>query len=229
MTNPTLFVIMQSEAENKQKGVIKIFTIYNGDFYIAQFSTGLKPVRTKEEAIQFKTYDKASSFMLNMPKSFKNLGYHIEGNAEIVKTTQTQTCPQQNPSEHKKVIVKYDSSYIQGVKNQICQISNFISDLKNKRLEAVEIVEKCEREIFDLEHNAEFYNKNACEGYKMWRKLGEVRRERRRAKDLIVIVDAILEDNSFDGILSQKTLNRISGLENRTYSIRELDDIFPNK
>jgi hypothetical protein len=229
LTNPTLFVIMQSEAENKQKGVIKIFTIYNGDFYIAQFSTGLKPVRTKEEAIQFKTYDKASSFMLNMPKSFKNLGYHIEGNAEIVKTTQTQTCPQQNPSEHKKVIVKYDSSYIQGVKNQICQISNFISDLKNKRLEAVEIVEKCEREIFDLEHNAEFYNKNACEGYKMWRKLGEVRRERRRAKDLIVIVDAILEDNSFDGILSQKTLNRISGLENRTYSIRELDDIFPNK
>jgi len=229
LTSPTLFAIIQSEEKNKQKGATIIFTISNGDFYIAQFSTGLKPVRTKEEAIQFKTYDKASSFMLNMPKSFKNLGYHIEGEAEIVKTTQTQTCPQQNPSEHKKVIVKYDSSYIQGVKNQICQISNFISDLKNKRLEAVEIVEKCEREIFDLEHNAEFYNKNACEGYKMWRKLGEVRRERRRAKDLIVIVDAILEDNSFDGILSQKTLNRISGLENRTYSIRELDDIFPNK
>lgn len=229
MTSPTLFVIIQLETENKQKGVNKIFTISNGDFYIAQFSTGLKPVRTKEEAIQFKTYDKASSFMLNMPKSFKNLGYYIEGNVEIVKTTQTQIYPQQNPSEHKKVIVKYDSSYIQGVKNQICQISDFISDLKNKRQEAVGIVEKCEREIFDLEHNAEFYNKNACEGYKMWRKLGEVRRERRRAKDLIVIVDAILEDNSFDGILSQKTLNRISGLENRTYSIRELDDIFPDK
>ena len=167
--------------------------------------------------------------MLNMPKSFKNLGYHIEGNAEIVKTTQTQMCSQQNPSEHKKVIVKYDSSYIQGVKNRICQISDFIAELKSKRLEAVDIVEKCEREIFDLEHNAEFYNKNACEGYKMWRKLGETRRERRKAKDLIVIVDAILEDNSFDGILSQKTLNRISGLENRTYSIRELDDIFPDK
>lgn len=228
MTSPTLFVIIQSEAENKQKGVIKIFTISNGNFYIAQFSTGLKPVRTKEEAIRFKTYDKASSFMLNMPKSFKNLGYHIEGKAEIVKTMQTQTCPQQNPSEHKKVIVKYDSSYIQGVKNRICQISDFIAELKSKRLEAVGIVEKCEREIFDLEHNAEFYNKNACEGYKMWHKLGETRRERRRAKDLIVIVDAILEDNSFDGILSQKTLNRISGLENRVYSVRECDDIFPD-
>lgn len=166
MTSPTLFVIIQLEAENKQKGVIKIFTISNGNFYIAQSSTGLKPVRAKEEAIQFKTYDKASSFMLNMPKSFKNLGYHIEGKAEIVKTTQTQTCLQQNPSEHKKVIVKYDSSYIQGVKNRICQISDFIAELKSKRLEAVGIVEKCEREIFDLEHNAEFYNKNACEGYK---------------------------------------------------------------
>ena len=177
MTSPTLFAIIQSEEKNKQKGATIIFTISNGDFYIAQFSTGLKPVCTKEEAIQFKTYDKASSFMLNMPKSFKNLGYHIEGEAEIVKTTQTQTCLQQNPSEHKKVIVKYDSSYIQGVKNQICQISDFITELKNKRQEAVRVVEKCEREIFDLEHNAEFYNKNACEGYKMWRKLGEVRRD----------------------------------------------------
>lgn len=166
--------------------------------------------------------------MLNMPKSFKNLGYHIEGKSEIVKTTQTQMRPQQNPSEHKKVIVKYDSSYIQGIKNQICRISDFISELKNKREEAANIVDKCEREIFDLEHNAEFYNRNACEGYKMWRRLGEIRRERRRAKDLIAIVDAILEDNNFDGILSQKTLNRISGLENRTYSVRELDDIFPD-
>ncbi len=208
--------------------MIKIFTIYNGERYIAQYSSGLKPTRNREEAIQFKTYDKASSFMLNMPKSFKNLGYHIEGKAEIVKTTQTQMHPQQNPSEHKKVIVKYDSNYIQGIKNQICQISDFISELKSKRQEASNIVDRCEREIFDLEHNAEFYNKNACEGYKMWRKLGETRRERRRAKDLIVIVDAILEDNSFDGILSQKTLNRISGLENRTYSIRELDNIFPD-
>ena len=199
-----------------------IFTISNGDFYIAQFSAGLKPVRTKEEAIQFKNYDKASSFMLNMPKSFKNLGYHIEGKAEPIQEPS-------KPSGHKKVIVKYDSSYIQGIKNQICQISDFISELKNKREEASNIVDKCEREIFDLEHNAEFYNKNACESYKMWRRLGEIRREGRRAKDLIVIVDAILEDNSFDGILNQKTLNRISGLENRTYSIRELDDIFPDE
>lgn len=105
MTSPTLFAIIQSEEKNKQKGATIIFTISNGDFYIAQLSTGLKPVRTKGEAIQFKTYDKASSFMLNMPKSFKNLGYHIEGNAEIVKTTQTQTCPQQNPSEHKKSLL----------------------------------------------------------------------------------------------------------------------------
>lgn len=167
--------------------------------------------------------------MLNMPKSFKNLGYHIEGKVETAQATQSQLHPDTKFSEHKKVIIKYDSSYIQGIKNRIVQMGDFISELKNKREEAADIVDKCEREIFDLEHNAEFFNKNACEGYKMWRKLGEVRRERRRAKDLIVIVDAILEDNSFDGILSQKTLNRISGLENRTYSIRELDDIFPDK
>ena len=207
--------------------MVSIFTIYNGERYIAQYSSGLKPTRNRDEAIQFKTYDKASSFMLNMPKSFKNLGYHIEGKAEIIQTVQATQQPKL--SEHKKVVVKYDSSYVQGIKNQIVQMSDFIAELKSKKEEAAEIIEKCEREMFDLEHNAEFYNKNACDGYKIWRKLGEVRRERRRAKDLIVIVDAILEDNNFDGILSQKTLNRISGLENRTYAIRELDDIFPDK
>lgn len=226
MTNPTLFVIILIETKIDRKELINTFCICNGERYIAQYSSGLKPTRNRDEAIQFKTYDKASSFMLNMPKSFKNLGYHIEGKAEVVQATQVVQQPKL--SEHKKVIVKYDSSYIQGIKNQVAQIGDFIAELKSKKEEAAEIVERCEREMFDLEHNAEFYNKNACDGYKMWRKLGEVRRERRRAKDLIVVVDAILEDNSFDGILSQKTLSRISGLENRTYSIRELDDIFPD-
>lgn len=149
MTSPTLFVIMQSEAENKQKEVSKIFTISNGNFYIAQFSTGLKSVRTKEEAIQFKTYDKASSFMLNMPKSFKNLGYHIEGKAEIVKTTQTQVRPEVKSSEHKKVTIQRDLSYIKEIEDEISKLEFFISDLQRKRQDAIETVERCEREEQD--------------------------------------------------------------------------------
>lgn len=209
-----------------------MFIISNGDFYIAQFSTGLKPVRTKDEAIQFKTYDKASSFMLNMPKSFKNLGYHIEGKAETTQSTTQMTQPiPSSPfkvSEHKKVVVKYDSDYLNEIKDEISHIEFFINDLKKKKQEAIEALEKSERDCFDWEHCSEFYNKDNCTAGKYWRRFGEARRERRRAKDTIVIVDAIFEDNNFDGILSQKTMNRISGLENRTYSVRELDDIFPD-
>ena len=62
----------------------------------------------------------------------------------------------------------------------------------------------------------------------MWHLLSLSRRERRKAKDIITIVDAIFEDNNLDGILSGKTTKRISGLENRVYSVRELDDIFPD-
>ena len=81
--------------------------------------------------------------------------------------------------------------------------------------------------VFTL-HCSEGPDKNACDGYKMWHLLSLSRRERRKAKDIITIVDAIFEDNNFDGILSQKTIRRISGLENRVYSVRELDDIFPD-
>lgn len=138
----------------------KIFTISNGNFYIAQFSTGLKPVRTKEEAIQFKTYDKANSFMLNMPKSFKNLGYHIEGKAEIVKTTQTQACPEVKSSEHKKVTIQRDLSYIKEIEDEISKLEFFISDLQRKRQDAIETVERCEREEQDFLHCSEGPDKN---------------------------------------------------------------------
>lgn len=222
MTSPTLFAIIQSEEKNKQKGVIKIFTIYNGERYIAQYSSGLKPTRNREEAIQFKTYDKASSFMLNMPKSFKNLGYHIEGKAESI-----QEPPK--PSGHKKVIIQRDLSYIKEIGEEVSKIELFISDLQRKRQEAVEIVERCSREEQDFLHCSEGPDPNACDGWKMWHKLSLSRRERRKAKDIITIVDAIFEDNNLDGILSGKTTKRISGLKNRVYSVRELDDIFPDK
>ena len=198
-----------------------MFVISNGERYIAQCSTGLKPTHLKEEAIQFKNYDKANAFMMNMPKSFRNLGYHIEGKAEVVQ-------PQPKPSEHKKVIIKRDMGYINEIKTGISNINSFISDLKQRKTEAEKTVVECEKSMIDYLHNAEFYNQNACNGYKKWHELGEIMRKRREAKDTIIAVTAILEDNNFDGILSQKTINRVSGLENRVYAVRELDDIFPD-
>lgn len=221
MTSPTLFAIIQSEGKINRKELINTFCITNGERYIAQCSGGLKPTPLKEEAIQFKTYDKASSFMLNMPKSFKNLGYHIEGKAELI-----QEPPK--PSGHKKVIIQRDLSYIKEIGEEVSKIEFFISDLQRRRREAIEIVERCEREEQDFLHCSEGPDKNACDGYKMWHLLSLSRRERRKAKDIITIVDAIFEDNNLDGILSGKTTKRISGLENRVYSVRELDDIFPD-
>ena len=198
-----------------------MFTIFNGERYIAQVSNGLVPTYTKEDAIQFKTYEKASSFFSNLPKKFKNIGYHIDGNAEPI-----QEPPK--PSEHKKVTIQRDLSYIKEIGNEISKIEFFISDLQRKRQEAVEIVERCSREEQDFLHCSEGPDKNACDGYKMWHMLSLSRRERRKAKDIITIVDAIFEDNNLDGILSGKTTKRISGLENRVYAVRELDDIFPD-
>ena len=203
------------------KGMKFVFTIFNGERYIAQVSNGLVPTYTKEDAIQFKTYEKASSFFSNLPKKFKNLGYHIDGNAEPA-----QEPPK--PSGHKKVTIQRDLSYIKEIGEEVSKIESFISDLQRRRQEAIEIVEKCSREEQDFLHCSEGPDPNACDGWKMWHKLSLSRRERRKAKDIITIVDAIFEDNNFDGILSEKTARRISGLENRVYSVRELDDIFPD-
>lgn len=199
-----------------------MFVISNGERYIAQVSNGLVPTYTKEDAIQFKTYEKASSFFSNLPKKFKNLGYHIDGNAEPVYEPP-------KPSEHKKVNISRDLSYIKEIEEEISKMQFFIADLQRKRQEAVETVERCDREGHDFFHCAEGFDQNACNGWEKWHMLSLSRRERRKAKDIITIVDAIFEDNNLDGILSGKTTKRISGLENRVYSVRELDDIFPDK
>lgn len=204
-----------------------MFVITNGEYYIAQISNGLKPVKTTEEAIQFDNKNKANNFMSCIPKTFKNLGYHTK---EI--TIQKSEVPKIQEIAHKKIFTTVDNvtnnSEIQEIKSKVSDFEKFLEKLKTQRQECYDKVGVCDKKLVDIMHKAEFYDLNAADGYEVYRQLRDVRRERRVAKNKIAAINAIFEDNDFNGILTQKTSGRISGLENQMYSVRELDEIFPD-
>lgn len=204
-----------------------MFVITNGDYYIAQVSNGLKPVKTIEDAIQFDKKNKANNFASSMPRTFKNLGYNIK---EI--TVQKTEVPRISDISHKKIFASVDNvtnnGEIQEIKNRVSDFEKFLEKLKAQKQECYNRVGVCDKKLVDIMHKAEFYNLNAADGYEVYRQLRDVRRERRIAKNKIAAINAIFEDNNFDGILTQKTSGRISGLENQMYSVRELDEIFPD-
>lgn len=204
-----------------------MFVITNGDYYIAQVSNGLKPVKVIEDAIRFDNKNKANNFASVMPRTFKNLGYHIK---EVV--TQKQEVPKIPEISHKKIFATVNdvvnNSEIQGIKNKVSDFEKFLEELKTQKQKCYNKVRVCDKKLADIMHKAEFYNLNAADGYEVYRQIRDVRRERRIAKNKIAAINAIFEDNNFDGILTQKTSGKISGLENQMYSVRELDEIFPD-
>lgn len=204
-----------------------MYVVTNGEYYIAQVSTGLKPVKTTNDAIQFDNINKANNFMSCMPKTFKNLGYHTE--EIVIRKTEIPKVPE---ISHKKILAPdnnaINNSEIQEIKNKVSDFEKFLETLKTQKQECSHKLEICDKKLLDIMHKAEFYNLNAADGYEIYRQLRDVRRERRAAKDKIIAIDAVFEENKFDGILNQKTINRIAGLENRKYAVRELDEIFPN-
>ena len=204
-----------------------MFVITNGEYYIAQISNGLKPVKTTDEAIQFSNENKAKNFSSAMPKTFKNLGYHVK---EIV--TPKLEVPKIPAITHKKIFTTVNTvvnnNEIQEIKDKISDFEKFLETLKAQRQECYNKVGVCDKKLVDIMHKAEFYDLNAADGYEVYRQLRDVRRERRVAKNKIAAINAIFEDNDFSGILNQKTSGKILGLGNQMYSVRELDEIFPD-
>lgn len=79
----------------------------------------------------------------------------------------------------------------------------------------------------DIEHKIELSEKvNACEGYKYFAALRDVLHKRRLIKDDIRYIAYIL-GSTIKECGEGKPLNFITGMENRQYAARVLNDLFP--
>lgn len=102
-----------------------------------------------------------------------------------------------------------------------------------KRYEtAKEQIKRCELEIEDLEHLMEFTNLNASQGFDMYKQMQKARRERRKLKDELELLEIAKRLNNI-GKPNEKVLNQAIGdlrkkveqQNDRCYSMRVRHDL----
>lgn len=188
-----------------------LYIITNGYNYISYDKNQKMTVVSKKELAKRFTQTKAENFVKNLTGPMKNLGYHIELDVEtnqLIEKTSNET-----------------DKEIQNILSQVQEFESYIQDIGKKRDALTYEMSKVDAEIEDILHAAEFYNLNACEGYKLYKMLREARIKRRKLKDYIEVVGYI-EGATGKELAEGKGSKSILGKLSREYKPRVLNELF---
>lgn len=136
--------------------------------------------------------------------------------SEQIKNNERICCKDESPAEY------------QEIKQKINDLSNTIQTLLSEKDNLVNSLSEVDGKEQDVLHYIEFNKFNAAEGYKLSKKLQDIRKERRIIKNKIDTINIIKQDNCYD-LIYGKTLERLDGIENRKYTPRVLNNLFNDK
>ena len=188
-----------------------LYVITNGSGYIA-YDKNQKPTNvSKRELAKRFTKTKADNFILNLNGSMKNLGYHVE--------------PDNESNQVVEEVMNGVDENIADILAHVRDFESYMQDIGKKRDVLNYELSKVDNEIEDILHAAEFYNLNACEGYKLYKMLRERRIKRRKLKDYIEVVGYI-EGTTGKDFAGENGSKSILGKESREYKPRVLNELF---
>lgn len=164
------------------------------------------------QAQQFTTFIRAENAKENLPKSLKNLAYHVQFIGTMVDDVEDNADIE--PIEYKSSIDTI--SAMVDLNRQCAEQQRW---LDNKLVEV-------QGKICDIEHAVEFYNYNARDGFKMYKLLKELRQERRKYKDALLVCEIMV--GSFSSVDWEELSNRLPNLVERVYKPRHFPELFEN-
>lgn len=188
-----------------------LFIITNGSGYIYYDKNQKMSTTNKRELAKRFTKEKAENFMKNLAGTMKNLGYRIEPDDETNQVIE-------------QVISDTDES-IAEILAQVRNFESYMQDIGKRRDTLTYELSKVDAEIEDILHAAEFYNLNACEGYKLYKMLRDARIKRRKLKDYIEVVGYVERATGKD-FANNVGSKSILGKESREYKPRVLNKMF---
>lgn len=188
-----------------------LFIITNGSGYIYYDKNQKMATTNKRELAKRFTKEKAENFMKNLAGTMKNLGYRMEPDDETNQVIE-------------QVISDTDES-IAEILTQVRSFESYMQDIGKKRDTLTYELSKVDAEIEDILHAAEFYNLNACEGYKLYKMLRDARIKRRKLKDYIEVVGYVERATGKD-FANNVGSKSILGKETREYTPRVLNELF---
>ena len=188
-----------------------LFIITNGSGYICYDKNQKMATTNKRELAKRFTKEKAENFMKNLAGTMKNLGYRIE--------------PDDETNQVIEQVISDNEESIAEILAQVRNFESYMQDISKRRDTLTYELSKVDAEIEDILHAAEFYNLNACEGYKLYKMLRDARIKRRKLKDYIEVVGYVERATGKD-FANNVGSKSILGKESREYKPRVLNELF---
>lgn len=190
-----------------------MYVIYNQKYYLMRnVADQWTPTDSLVEAYKFKDKTKADNALASLPKTLRNLGYHV-------KQIDTPSKPVEIDQFDNSELINYDSA--------LAQIGSFC-DLHDQLVARATCVgyklQEVDNKIQDVIHAIEFNSYNARDGYKIYKLLHDLRLERRKYKDEQIIADVM--KSGFANSNWELVRRRVDDLKDRQYHVREMEELF---
>jgi len=198
-----------------------MYVLTNGQNYISK--KGKLTTKIKEAKV-FANISQAAKAKQNIKRTYKKIGLWQVSEAPDDLTCQSNIseCDTTYNTTRNKVTSKFETD--KSTKSYVLaeSISSSYKELINYKLYLENLISKKEAETQDILHFVEFYDLNACEGYMIYKRLQQIRLERRFAKDELIKVNTFLQSDFQKIDLTPKK-------EKRSYTPRELVELFKGK
>jgi hypothetical protein len=131
----------------------------------------------------------------------------------------------------KEVLTNEDHQVPEVVNQWMDKVKNFqglIEDAKARREDLTNELSNVDRELSNCLHEIELTkNKNACDGYKVYKQMKKILAERRKIKDEYSVVSSISMSNVSNLYANVKHI--VDVLEKRKFIVRETEFVFDDE
>lgn len=202
-----------------------MFVLTNKKNYLMYNAVNKLVATTQEkDAVHFVTREKATNALNNLPKTLAHLGYQVEAAGEDEElASDVDAVSKDTPTELVSNFPQFE------------ELCDFIKEFEHMYFHMISSKPRLEKELEqyedeqqDIIHAIEFRARNASDGYKMYKKLHELRNNRRKIKDSLLVIE-ILEDTFGDKITNCFVSDRLKGMKKRKYMPRRNKEIFLDK
>ena len=199
--------------------------VTNGRNYLKANPGKTGVVANMNSATFFESENKAINLVMNLPRSMKNLGYHVAEIEHEENEKDIERPKKYYQNVEQEIRLYSEIGEFEDVIKLLTECEQFVNNIVSNKEYLNAKLTTIEKEQTDLEHAIEFYNLNACEGFKLYKKLKEVRLERRKIKDSLTVI-SILEDSFSSSFFEYPPSKRVEGIKNRKYKPRALKELF---
>lgn len=196
-----------------------VITDGNGSYIHRNSDNKFVTIRSMKQATQWDNIVKANTVLNNsIPKSIRS-NY-------AVQLLETEQIVEKDEDKTKEICFRdIDDGNIREWQDKLQTVMDALSNVDQRRTELGTKLSEVDKEIVDVEHYIEFGNFNAYQGWRCFKMLQNLLRQRRKYKNEINVLEMIKQCKINNTALMNLSQN-ISDISNQRYRPRAFPELF---